>query len=349
MSAPTSNTTTTVLPQPTEHNKSPKRLSSPLAANPPITSTLLAPPPPIVTSKSEGNMRRAFSLRKPKSPSPAPGDNGGHSRGHSVGHAHVEEKDKNRLSPPGSNGNAGGLGRSLSRRQKVARAIANPETIFERDPGSPPAQSRFNPDPNSRLVRTFFNPRIDFAPAPVASPAHLPDPDLPLFNSQLVSRKVAEDLPEGYSIRPLCRSDYDRGYMDLLRVLGRTGWVSEQAWDERCEWLRSMAKTYYIVVILDAGERVVASGTMFLERKFVQGMGVVGHVEDIAVAKDQKGKKMGLRVLEALVYVAQVAGCYKTMVNCTEANEAFHKQCGFAREGSQMVLHHVRKTADAYV
>jgi len=142
--------------------------------------------------------------------------------------------------------------------------------------------------------------------------------------------------------------------MDVMRVVARTGWVSEEAWEERCEWLRTMGSTYLVLVVtapnLDGtGEKIVASGTLMLERKFVHNMGIVGHVEDVAVGRDQKGKKMGLRILEALLYAATAKGCYKTIVNCTESNEAFHAQCGFSKEGSQMVLHHVRKKEDQEV
>jgi hypothetical protein len=31
----------------------------------------------------------------------------------------------------------------------------------------------------------------------------------------------------------------------------------------------------------------------------------------------------------------------QTYVDCTEANEAFHGQLGFVKDGSAMVLHHV--------
>jgi glucosamine-phosphate N-acetyltransferase len=65
-----------------------------------------------------------------------------------------------------------------------------------------------------------------------------------------------------------------------------------------------------------------------------------GRIEDIAVARDQKGKKMGLRILQALVHFSTTAGCHKTIVNCSEANEAFHGQYGFVRDGSHMILHH---------
>jgi hypothetical protein len=40
-------------------------------------------------------------------------------------------------------------------------------------------------------------------------------------------------------------------------------------------------------------------------------MGIVAHVQDIAVARTQKGKRIGLRVLEALVYAAAEYGAYK--------------------------------------
>jgi hypothetical protein len=38
---------------------------------------------------------------------------------------------------------------------------------------------------------------------------------------------------------------------------------------------------------------------------------MVGHIEDIAVEKGQQGKKLGLRIIQALDYVAEKVGCYK--------------------------------------
>lgn len=43
----------------------------------------------------------------------------------------------------------------------------------------------------------------------------------------------------------------------------------------------------------------------------IHNLGLVGHIEDIAVAKDQQGKKLGLRIIQALDYVAEKVGCYK--------------------------------------
>ena len=63
---------------------------------------------------------------------------------------------------------------------------------------------------------------------------------------------------------------------------------------------------------------------------------MVGHIEDIAVAKDQQGKKLGLKIIQALDFVAEKVGCYKSILDCSEANEGFYVKCGFRRAGLEM-------------
>jgi hypothetical protein len=50
----------------------------------------------------------------------------------------------------------------------------------------------------------------------------------------------------------------------------------------------------------------------------IHNLGLVGHIEDIAVAKDQQGKKLGLSIIQALDHVAEKVGCYKVCyyLNC---------------------------------
>jgi glucosamine-phosphate N-acetyltransferase len=68
----------------------------------------------------------------------------------------------------------------------------------------------------------------------------------------------------------------------------------------------------------------------------IHNLGLVGHIEDIAVAKDQQGKKLGLRIINALDHVASEVGCYKSILDCSEANEGFYVKCGFKRAGLEM-------------
>lgn len=122
-------------------------------------------------------------------------------------------------------------------------------------------------------------------------------------------------------IRPLASSDYARGHLDILAVLTVVSDPGEHAWRAQFEALRATSRTYYSIVIVDkASDRIVAVGTVFIERKFLRGLGAVGHIEDIAVDKSQQGKKLGLRIINALTGISENSGCYKTILNCSESN-----------------------------
>jgi glucosamine-phosphate N-acetyltransferase len=132
-----------------------------------------------------------------------------------------------------------------------------------------------------------------------------------LFAPSLISPEIQSVLPEGYSARPLRRSDYHLGYLNVLRVLTTVGDITEAMWNDRFEYLSKRNDEYYLIVICDGAGRIVGTGSLIVERKFIHTLGLVGHIEDIAVSADQQGKKLGLRIIQTLDYVAAKVGCYK--------------------------------------
>ena len=68
---------------------------------------------------------------------------------------------------------------------------------------------------------------------------------------------------------------------------------------------------FTIAITDDRSDKVVAAGTIFVERKFVHNNGLVGHIEDIAVDGQQQGKKLGLRIIQALKFIGAKRNCYK--------------------------------------
>ncbi|KAL3956768.1 hypothetical protein ACCO45_009614 [Purpureocillium lilacinum] len=148
--------------------------------------------------------------------------------------------------------------------------------------------------------------------------------------SYLVSPDVSAALPEGYKLRPLRRSDYDTGFLDCLRVLTTVGDIAKDEFEAQYERMVKQ-EGYYIIVIEDDAGAVVATGALIVERKFIHNLGAVGHIEDIAVSKSQQGKKLGLRLIQALDFVAERIGCYKSILDCSDANEGFYIKCGFRR------------------
>ncbi|TVY80998.1 Glucosamine 6-phosphate N-acetyltransferase [Lachnellula suecica] len=157
-----------------------------------------------------------------------------------------------------------------------------------------------------------------------------------LFTSDLVSPTIAASLPESYTLRSLRKSDYARGFLDCLRVLTTVGDVTQEQWEERYDWMNTQGKGGYYLLVVDDGNRIVGTGALIVERKFIHNLGIVGHIEDIAVAKDQQGKKLGLKIIQALDFIAEKTGCYKSILDCSEANEGFYVKCGFKRAGLEM-------------
>lgn len=107
----------------------------------------------------------------------------------------------------------------------------------------------------------------------------------------------------------------------MLRVLTVVTDPGEEAWRAQFDALRAAPRTYYPIVIVDRpSDRIVGVGCVFIERKFLRGLGCVGHIEDIAVDKSQQGKKLGLRIIHALTAISENSGCYKTILNCSDSN-----------------------------
>ncbi|EIM83740.1 glucosamine 6-phosphate N-acetyltransferase [Stereum hirsutum FP-91666 SS1] len=165
-----------------------------------------------------------------------------------------------------------------------------------------------------------------------------PDIELELlFPSHLIPQRVKDELPDDLHMRPLASTDYHRGHLDILAVLTHTPDPGAQAWLSQFQSISHAAYTYYsIVIVSKTTDRIVAVGTVFLERKFLRGLGLVGHIEDIAVDKSQQGKKLGLRVIQALTGISEGRGCYKTILNCNESNIPFYEKCGFERKEVEM-------------
>lgn len=88
--------------------------------------------------------------------------------------------------------------------------------------------------------------------------------DKALFPAELVPSEVK--LPEGYHFRALQRNDYVTGHLDPLRDLAYIGEISAEAWIGRFDYMVSCPETYFVLVIVH-GDKIVGTGTLFVERK----------------------------------------------------------------------------------
>ncbi|KAG0213817.1 Glucosamine-phosphate N-acetyltransferase-like protein [Mortierella sp. GBA30] len=182
-----------------------------------------------------------------------------------------------------------------------------------------------------------------------------------LFDPALIPAELQERLPAGYVVRPLSRTDNqvrsNTSFLKTLEVLTTVGTISDEDFQKRFQYLKEHNDEYFTIVIEDMNVpattprsatssspslvtpgrgKIVAAGTVLIERKFIRQLGLVGHIEDIAVSADQQGKKLGLRIIETLKVLGQQQGCYKVILDCSEKNVPFYEKCGFERKGVEM-------------
>ncbi|KAF8178485.1 acyl-CoA N-acyltransferase [Pholiota molesta] len=173
-------------------------------------------------------------------------------------------------------------------------------------------------------------------------PSFTPDSELDLlFSPSLISPEVRDQLGADLHIRPLARTDLARGHLAVLAVLTATPALTAAQYEQAFDALRACPHTYYTLVIVQrATDAVVGVGSVFMEQKFTRGLGRVGHIEDIAVDKRMQGRKLGLRIIQALTAISERTGCYKTILNCSDDNIPFYKKCGFEKKENEMARYH---------
>ncbi|TFY59053.1 hypothetical protein EVG20_g7928 [Dentipellis fragilis] len=163
-----------------------------------------------------------------------------------------------------------------------------------------------------------------------------PDDQLELtISHELIPQQVRKELHESFHIRPpfvlpILLSD-------LLLPTPCTHRSVSSPPPTTTAGTSPAPHTYYTVVLIDrATDRIVGVGTLFLERKFVGALGVVGHVEDVAVGKDMQGKRLGICIVRALSGISERLGAYKTVGNCNDVNIPLYEKCGAVRKGNEM-------------
>lgn len=90
---------------------------------------------------------------------------------------------------------------------------------------------------------------------------------MPLFPASLISPEVASSLPEGFTIRPLEKGDYAKGFLACLQDLTWTGDQTEHEFNERYDEMDTHGKGPYYYVVIEHAGRIVGTGAVVVEKK----------------------------------------------------------------------------------
>lgn len=88
-----------------------------------------------------------------------------------------------------------------------------------------------------------------------------------LFSPDVISPEIVSSFPESYTIRPLEREDYNKGFFECIQVLTSTGDVTEEQFHERYDWMKNQGQGIHYFLVIEHESQIVGTGTVVVERK----------------------------------------------------------------------------------
>jgi glucosamine-phosphate N-acetyltransferase len=149
---------------------------------------------------------------------------------------------------------------------------------------------------------------------------------------------ISSILYHGKHFRKLKLSDYDIGYVELLSQLTEVGNISKEEFKNRFNEINDNKYLHIYVICDEDKNELIASGTLYIEPKFIHNCSKVGHIEDIVVGDKYRGKNYGWLLVNQLVHIARVEKCYKIVLACKDNLVSFYEKINFKKENNELVL-----------
>jgi glucosamine-phosphate N-acetyltransferase len=128
--------------------------------------------------------------------------------------------------------------------------------------------------------------------------------------------------------RPLNSNDYTE-YYRLINEFRHT-----QFTEEKFKNILSLIEKSSTIWVLEEDGRLLATGTIIYEHKFIFDTCVYAHIEDVCVTASMRRQGLGKRLIKHMLL--QVKHCYKVTLDCADENVPFYIACGLERRGIQM-------------
>ncbi len=130
--------------------------------------------------------------------------------------------------------------------------------------------------------------------------------------------------------RKVIKEDLDR----VFKILNQLKELSIESIDKESAWnsFNENKSTKSIVGVLD--NEIVAYGSIVIENK-IRGE-VAGHIEDIVVDKNYRGRFIGENLIKELINIGKKNKCYRITLFCKEHLKNFYSRQGFEKSSINM-------------
>jgi glucosamine-phosphate N-acetyltransferase len=138
-----------------------------------------------------------------------------------------------------------------------------------------------------------------------------------------------------FIFRKLEESDYHKNYLQLLSQLTQVGTISPEEFSKILSKIQSQIWVFEDV----HANKIVASASIFLEKKIIHCGGIVAHLEDVIVDESYRGNQLGQKLIANVVEKARESGAYKIIADCKPELVSFYSKNGFEKRGEQIAIY----------
>lgn len=114
---------------------------------------------------------------------------------------------------------------------------------------------------------------------------------------------------------------------DVFILLNQLKKIDLENIDRKKAWNDFNSNTSSNSIVGIYNNKIVAYGSVVIENK-IRGE-VAGHIEDIVVDSEVRGKMVGVSLIKELIEISRKKGCYRITLFCNEKLVNFYSRNGF--------------------
>jgi len=114
---------------------------------------------------------------------------------------------------------------------------------------------------------------------------------------------------------------------DVFILLNQLKKIDLENIDRKKAWNDFNSNTSSNSIVGIYNNKIVAYGSVVIENK-IRGE-VAGHIEDIVVDSEVRGKMVGVSLIKELIEISKRKGCYRITLFCNEKLVNFYSRNGF--------------------
>ena len=89
----------------------------------------------------------------------------------------------------------------------------------------------------------------------------------------------------------------------------------------------------HLILVYEFDLKIIGCITIFIEQKLIHSGKCVAHIEDLVVDNNYKNQKIGSKLINYCIEIANKNNCYKIILDCNENLLNFYKKINFKQQG----------------